>query len=148
MWCAHGITIYEVCYLPRPPTRIRKCLCKVRTLKIQSHSLNKLRRILFKIFWREILLKDPNWPCIKFWGSVRWYGGVREQGVPRPKIMWCHSSQTHWYEKGNEISSSHCKFFQLALFELNIYSLSPRNIKRPTSSRRLDVTIIRTPHFT
>jgi len=27
------ITIYEVCCLPRPPNRVRKCLCKVRTLK-------------------------------------------------------------------------------------------------------------------
>ena len=47
------------------PNRVRKCLCKVRTLKIESRSLNKPRRILFKIFWREILLKSPNEPCIK-----------------------------------------------------------------------------------
>ena len=128
------------------PNHVRKCLCKVRTFKIQSHSLNKLRRILFKIFWREILLNSPNELCIKIWGCD---GGVREQGAPRPKIMWCRFfSQTHWYEKDNEISSSHCKFFQLVFLELNTYTLSPSNIKRPTLLHQLDSMIIRTPHFT
>jgi len=39
----------------------------------------------------------------------------------------------------------HTVNFQLVFFELNIYTLSPRNIKRPTLSCRLDTRIIRTP---
>jgi len=33
MWCALRITIYVVCCLPRPPNRVRKLLCNLRTLK-------------------------------------------------------------------------------------------------------------------
>jgi hypothetical protein len=47
------LTIYEVCLLPRPPNRVRKLLCNLRSLKIQSSSLNKMRGTLFEIFWRE-----------------------------------------------------------------------------------------------
>jgi len=53
-------------------------------------------------------------------------------------------SQTDYYEKDNEIPSSHYNFFKLVLLELDIYTLSPRNMQRLTSSRRLDATIIGT----
>ena len=145
MWCALRITIYEVCFLPRPQNRVRKCLCKVRTLKIQSRSLNKPRKIFFEIFWRERSLKGPNKLCVKIWGcgEVIWgsYTSCAGWATAEDHVM-LFLSQTHWYE------SSYCNFFQLVLFELNKYTSSPRNIKRLTSSHRLDATIIGTPHFT
>jgi len=36
----------------------------------------------------------------------------------------------------------------LVLLELSVYTLSPRNIERPTLSRPIDATIIGTPDFT
>jgi len=95
MWCAHGITIYEVCYLPRPLNRVRKLLCNLRTFKIQLHSLNKLRRVFFKYFGEKFFCRVLINFVLTYDNVLRWYGGVSElvaQGEPRPKIMWCHSS--------------------------------------------------------
>ena len=39
-------------------------------------------------------------------------------------------------------------FFKLASFVINLYTLSPRNIESPTSSRLVDTTVVGTPHFT
>ena len=103
-----------------------------------------------KYFGEKDLYRVPINPVLKYEDVVRWCGGVRElvaQGEPRPKIMWCCSSQTHWYENNNETSPSHRNYTRLVFLELNIYTLSPRNMKRPTSSRPVDTTIIGTPHF-
>ena len=152
MWCTLWLTIYEVYLLPRPPNRVRKCLCKVWTLKIQSHSLNKLRRVLFWNILERKYLESHNKPCVKIWGcgEVMWGSwGTSCTGWAKAKDhVMLFVSQTDWYEKDNEISSSHCNFFQLVILELNIYTLSPRNMKRPTPSHWLDATIIGTPHFT
>ena len=93
----------------------RKLLCNLRRLKIQSSSLTKMRGTLFEIFWREIYLNSLIEPCFKFWGctEVRWASWWTSCAgwVKAEDHVMSFCSQTDWYEKDNEISSSHCKFF-------------------------------------
>jgi len=56
MWCALGITIYEVCCLPRPQNCARKCLCNLRTLKSPFPPLNAQMKGSFQIFLESIFM--------------------------------------------------------------------------------------------
>ena len=110
-------SIYEVCYLPRPPNRVRKLLSNLRTFKIQSRPLNERRGTNFKIFRREISLKMSIKNCIKIWrdGEVIWRSYWTDCAVePRLMIMWYRSAMG--FEKDNEISTFQGDFLELVLF--------------------------------
>jgi len=63
---------------------------------------------------------------LKFEDAARWYGGDREQGAPRTKIMWCRSLKPTDMKRTTEYPLHTLNFIISLLWTKYIYFVSKK----------------------